>query len=174
MTKKSKAPETPPELKKRVLFTPHRIALITMWLITTVSLVVMLFSGVRNADQFRTERYILQVAYVLALFWYLIRTGSSVKQLPDLSPLILPKLRVGKLIPVIVIALLLVAEFSGQGIVFLLLMLATIWIECNLFTFSFLAKIRSICTAKFQSIFHIPNLHCSSHRDILCPQNSFG
>ena len=128
MTKKSKDPETPPELKKQVLFAPHRIALTTMWLLTTVSLVVMLFSGVRNTDQFRTERYILQVTYVLALFLYLIRTGSSVKQLPDLSPLILPKLRIGKLIPVIVIALLLVAEFSGQGIVFLLLMLATIWI----------------------------------------------
>src|SRR6056300_1194721 len=127
MTKKSKDPETPPELKKQVLFAPHRIALTTMWLLTTVSLVVMLFSGVRNTDQFRTERYILQVTYVLALFWYLIRTGSSVKQLPDLSPLILPKLRIGKLIPVIIIALLLVAEFSGQGIVFLLLMLATIW-----------------------------------------------
>ena len=74
------------------------------------------------------NRYILQVAYVLALFWYLIRTGSSVKQLPDLSSLILPKLRIGKLIPVAIIALLLVADFSGQGIVLLLLMLATIWI----------------------------------------------
>jgi hypothetical protein len=128
MTQKSKDPEASPELKKRVLFTPHRIALITMWLFITVSLIVMLFSGVRNTDQFRTERYILQVAYVLALFWYLIRTGSSVKQLPDLSPIILPKLRIGKLIPVIVIGLLLVAEFFAQGIVFLLLMLASIWI----------------------------------------------
>ena len=128
MTEKSKAPETPPELNKRVLFAPHRIALITMWLLTTVSLVIMLSRGVRNTDQFRVERYILQVAYVAALFWYLIRTGPSVKQLPDLSPLLLPKLRIGKLIPVIVIALLLVAEFSGQGIVLLLLMLATIWI----------------------------------------------
>lgn len=123
-----KAPETPPELNKRVLFTPHRIALITMWLLTTISLVVMLFNGVRNTDQFRAERYTLHVAYVLALFWYLIRTGPSVKQLPDLSPLLLPKLRIGKLIPVIVIALLLVIEFSGQGIVLLLLMPATIWI----------------------------------------------
>jgi len=99
-----------------------------MWLLTTISLVVMLFNGVRNTDQFRAERYTLHVAYVLALFWYLIRTGPSVKQLPDLSPLLLPKLRIGKLIPVIVIALLLVIEFSGQGIVLLLLMPATIWI----------------------------------------------
>jgi hypothetical protein len=128
MTEESEAPVTPPELNKRVLFTPHSIALITMWLLTTVSLVVMLSNGVRNTGQFRVERYILQVAYVLALFWYLIRTGPSVKQLPDLSPLLLPKLRIGKLIPVIVIAFLLVAEFSDQGILLPLLMLATIWI----------------------------------------------
>jgi hypothetical protein len=128
MTEESEAPVTPPELNKRVLFTPHSIALITMWLLTTVSLVVMLSNGVRNTGQFRVERYILQVAYVLALFWYLIRTGPPVKQLPDLSPVFLPKLRIGKLIPVIVIALLLVTEFSGQGIVSLLLMPATIWI----------------------------------------------
>lgn len=128
MTKKIKDPETPPELKKRVLFTPHRITLITMWLFTTISLVVMLFSGVRNTYQFYSERYTLHVGYVLALFWYLIRTGSSVKQLPDLSPLLLPKLKIGKLIPVIIIALLLISEFYDQGIVRPLLMVSTIWI----------------------------------------------
>jgi hypothetical protein len=41
---------------------------------------------------------------------------------------LLPKLRIGKLIPVIVVALLLVAEFADQGILLPLLMLATIWI----------------------------------------------
>lgn len=128
MGEESEVPVNPPELNKRVLFTPHRIALVTMWLLTTVSLVVMLSNGVRNTGQFRVERYILQVAYVLALFWYLIRTGPPVKQLPDLSPVLLPKMRIRKLIPVIVIALLLVAEFFDQGILLPLLMLATIWI----------------------------------------------
>jgi len=128
MTEEPEAPVTPPELNKRVLFTPHSIALITMWLLTTVSLVVMLFLGVRNTGQFRVVRYTLQVAYVLALFWYLIRTRPSLKQLPDISPLLLPKQRIGRLIPVILIALLLVAEFSDQGILRPLLMLATIWI----------------------------------------------
>jgi hypothetical protein len=128
MTEESEGPVNPPESNKRVLFTPHSIALITIWLLTTVSLVIMLFSGVRNTDQFRVERHILQAAYVLALFWYLIRTGPSVKQLPDLSPLLLPKLRIGKLIPVIVLALLLVARFYDQGILMPLLMLSTIWI----------------------------------------------
>lgn len=128
MTEESEASVTPPELNKRVLYTPHSIALIIMWLLTTVSLIVLLFLGVRNTDQFRVVRYTLQVAYVLALFWYLIRTGPSVKQLPDLSPFILPKRRVGKLIPVIIIALLLVTEFADQGLVMPLLMLGTIWI----------------------------------------------
>jgi hypothetical protein len=128
MTEKSEASLIPPEINKRVLFTPHSIALITMWLLTTVGLVVMLLSEVRNTRQFRFERDILQAAYVLALFWYLIRTGPSIKQLPDLRPILLPKRRIGKLIPVIVIALLLLAEFAGQDILLPLLMLATIWI----------------------------------------------
>jgi membrane protease YdiL (CAAX protease family) len=128
MTEESEVPVNPPELNKRVLFTPHSIALITMWLLTTVTMIVMLANGVRNTGQFRVERYILQVAYVLALIWYLIRTGPSVKKLPDLSPLLLPKLRIGKWIPVIVLALLLLSEFYDQGILRPLLMLATIWI----------------------------------------------
>lgn len=128
MTEESQGPLPPPGFAKRGLFTPHCITLITMWLLTTIALVVMLFNGVRNTGQFRVERYILQVAYVLALFWYLIRTGPSAKQIPALSPLLLPKMRIGKLIPVIVIALLLLAEFSGQGFLLPLLMLASIWI----------------------------------------------
>ena len=128
VTEKSTASVTPVGLYKRVVLAAHNIALPAMWLITTVSLVVMLFSGVRNSGQFHAERHILQVAYVLALCWYLIRTGPSLEQLPDLSPLLLPRLRIGKLIPVIVIALLFVAEFFGQGILLPLLMLATIWI----------------------------------------------
>ena len=99
----SKPSVTRLELYKRVLFTPHGIALILMWLLTTVSLVVMLFGRVRNTGQFRVERDILQVAYVLALFWYLIRTGPSIEQLPDIRPLLLPRLQIGKLIPIIVI-----------------------------------------------------------------------
>jgi len=130
MTKKSKYPETFPESNKRVLFTPQGIALITMWLLTTVFLIVMLFNGVRNTDQFQAERYILQIAYVAALIWYIIGTGTSAKQLPNLSPLLLPGKKIGKIIPVIVIALLFVAAFSneGLGIVMFLLMVATIWI----------------------------------------------
>ena len=122
------AKDTSLELIGEVLFTPHRIALITMWVITTVSLVVMLLNGVRNNFQFYSERNILHVGYTLAFFWYLIRTGPSIKQLPDVSPILLPKRKIGKLIPVIILALLLVSEFYDQGIVRPLLMLATLLI----------------------------------------------
>ncbi len=128
MTVHSSARITPSRLAKRVLFAPHCVALITMWLVTTVSLVVMLFGGVRDTGQFVVERHILQAAYVLAMSWYLVRTGPSVKQLPELDPLLPRRLQIGKLIPVIVLALVFVAEFFGQGILLPLLMLAIIWI----------------------------------------------
>jgi hypothetical protein len=128
MTQKPTASISPPQYNKRVLFTPQNIALIVMWLLTTTALVLMLLSGVRDNAQFGVERSILQAAYVLTLFWYLIRTGPSVKQLPELRPLLLPQSRLGKLIPVIGLALLFLAELIGLGILMPLLMLATIWI----------------------------------------------
>lgn len=123
-----KKPETKPKLIIRDMYTPHHIAFFTMWIITTISLVVMLFNGVRSTFQFYQERNILHVGYILALFWYLIRTGSSIKQLSDVNPLLPSKLKIGKVIPVIVLIILIVLEFNGQGIVKPLLMLPTIWI----------------------------------------------
>jgi hypothetical protein len=128
MAEESEVLETPPDLIKRVLFTPHQIVLIIMWFLTTVPTIIMLFRGVRSSGQLRDQFHILQAAYVLALFWYLIRTGPSVEQLPELNPLVLPKRRIGKWIPVIMIALLFWSEFAGQGILLPLLMLASIWI----------------------------------------------
>ena len=130
MTEKSKTLQTSPNSDRQNLFTPHRIALITMWLLATITLIIMLVNGVRETEQYHVERYILQVAYVAALLWYFCRTGTSIKQLPDLSPLLMPKRRIGILLPVIIIALLFVAAFfnEGLGIVLLLLVIATIWI----------------------------------------------
>jgi hypothetical protein len=130
MAEEAKTPVTLPELNKESSFSPHTIALIITWLLTTVFLVLMLVGGVRNTGRFRLERDFLQVAYVLALFWYFIRTGPPIEELPDSSPLVRPKSRSRRLIPVIVIALLFLAELSGQGegIVELLLMPAAVWI----------------------------------------------
>ena len=119
---------SPQEINKPTLFTPHGIALIVMWILTTAILVVMLFGGVRSTRKYGDERKILQIGYVLTLFWYLIQTGPSVKNLPAIRPHLFTKLTIGKLIPVIVIALLFVFEFFGQGLLLTLLIPATIWI----------------------------------------------
>jgi hypothetical protein len=129
MANQSMASGNVPELSRQSPFALHRLALMILWLLTTVTLVAMLASGVRNTNQFRVERYILQVAYVAALLWHLGRTGPSVEQLPDIRPLLLPRWSIGRLIPVLVIALLLLAQFSeDEGILMLLMMVATIWI----------------------------------------------
>jgi hypothetical protein len=84
----------------------HRLVLMTMWLVTTVVLVVMLLVGVRDTGRFRVARDALQVAYVAALLWYLGRTGPALSGLPDLKPLVLPHRSLGRWIPVAGVALL--------------------------------------------------------------------
>lgn len=128
MTEKSAAPVTLPQSNKRIMFTPHIIALIIMWFLTTVSLVLMLVGGVRDSGRFRLERDFLQVAYVLVLFWYLIRTGPPLVGLPDPSPPVPSESSLRRVIPVIIIVLLFLAELSGQfeGLVQLLLIPAAV------------------------------------------------
>jgi hypothetical protein len=123
-----KKPESTPWLIIRDMYTPHHIAFFTMWIITTVSLGAMLLNGVRSNFQFYQERNILHVGYILALFWYLIQTDSSIKQLSDVNPLLPSKLKIGKIIPVFVLIILFVSEFYDQGVIRPLLMLSTIWI----------------------------------------------
>jgi len=88
----------------------------------------MLFGGIRETGQFAAGRYILQTAYVLALLWYLIRSESSVAQMADRHLFWQDRSRILRFVPAIVILLLLVTEFLGQGILLPLLLLATIWI----------------------------------------------
>lgn len=130
MTNQSAVPATAIQLRRGTRFAPHRLALTTMWLLATVVLVAMLAFGVRDTNQFLLERYVLQLAYVSSLLWYLGRTGPILSELPDLRPLLLQNQRIGRLIPVLVIAVLLVVSFSDAGpfILDCLLMIATLWI----------------------------------------------
>lgn len=130
MKETPEVPVTPAGLRKKALLTPHNIALILIWLLSTISLIVMLANGVRHTGQYGDARNIIQVVYVLTLFWYLIRTGPSVSELPVIDPPLLPRWSIGRYLPAILIALLLVAEFTGQftDILMLLMILATVWI----------------------------------------------
>lgn len=120
MTNQSIPSGTVPELGRQPQFTPHRLALMATWLLTTAILVAMLASGVRDSGQFSAERNLLQVAYVAVLLWYLGKTGSSVDELPDIRPLLLPGTRIGPLIPVLFIALVFITVFIGDEEILLL------------------------------------------------------
>lgn len=103
---------------------PHRIALIVLWLVTSVAIIVMLLNGARSSNQYDAVGYALQVGYVAALLWYLIRTGPSVHQLPEITPKILPRWRYGAWVPVLGIALLFALTLvSEDGVYFLMLLM---------------------------------------------------
>ncbi|UCD36953.1 MAG: CPBP family intramembrane metalloprotease [Fidelibacterota bacterium] len=123
--------ESSPESHQPSWFEPHRIALIIIWLLVTGVLVVLLAQGVRQTDQFGTLRSLLQAAYVLALLWYLARTGPPIHQLDELPSRVLPRWKYGVWVPVAGIALLLVLVALSDDAMFLLLlllMIATLWI----------------------------------------------
>jgi hypothetical protein len=111
--------------------TPHHLILTIMWLITTTIMVTMLWLGVRETGRYGEVRYILQAGYVAALIWYLIRSGPSLNQLPEMQPLLFPRRRYGAWIPVLGIALLLaVTATSAEGLALFMILtiVATIWI----------------------------------------------
>ena len=113
---------------KQVSLKPHLIGFIAMWFISTITFAVMLASGVRNTGRFSNERNILHAVYVFVLFVYLIRTGPSLNELPDISPQFFPRLKIGKFIPAVLIAILFLGEVSHQleGLVRLLILISTI------------------------------------------------
>jgi hypothetical protein len=107
---------------------PHRLAMTALWLVATITLVVMLFNGVQSTGRFRVVRYILHAAYVAALVWYLSRTGPPLEQMPDLEPLLLRRWGIGRLIPALGIAFMLALvafHDAGGGILTLLMMVTT-------------------------------------------------
>jgi hypothetical protein len=131
MATRSTDPKQILESRARSLFTIHRIAMVVMWLTAIVAMVGMFLNGVRSTGQYGAARYVLQVIYVMALLWYLIRTGPLLSRLPELSPPILPRWKYSAWIPVLGIALLfamMVISDDGFNILILLLIIAMVWI----------------------------------------------
>ena len=112
-------------------FAPHRLVLIIMWLVTTVTIVMMLWLDVRATGGYSLARDILHVGYVAALLWYLGRSGPSINQLPEIHPFVFPRWKYGSWIPLLVIALLFVLTAmsdDGVDVLMLLMIVATVWI----------------------------------------------
>ena len=70
-----------------------QVVLTIAWILTTLGLLAMLKSGARHSGELEIARHSLHVFYVAALLWYLARTGPSLKQLPELRPVLLSRWR---------------------------------------------------------------------------------
>jgi hypothetical protein len=115
----------------RFLSAPYRATLVVLWCAATVVMILMLFNGVRTTGQHEAVRYVLQVGYIAALLWYIIRTGSSLNHLPELRPQVLPRWKYGAWMPVpgiLILFLLTAISEEGFDILIVLLMIATVWI----------------------------------------------
>ena len=103
---------------------PHQIVLIVLWLLTTGSMIVLLWQGVRDTNQFSIARYLLHAGYAAALLWYFVRSGPPVSQLPDLRPAAFSRWKYAPWIPVLVTALLLLmVVISDDGVSLLMLLM---------------------------------------------------
>ena len=129
MIEKSVASETLPN--RQSIYTPHHLALITMWFILIMSNIYFLIHGVRASDEYQEVRHLLHAIYVLILLWFLNSSGLSKGQLPDIKPFIFPRWKYGKLLPAIcIIILLFLNAFTDQIVATLplLLLIISIWI----------------------------------------------
>ena len=71
------------EPRFRLWWAPHKITLLIVWLVTTISMVLILIEGAGGTNLSIAIRQILHVLYVGVLLWYLARTGPSLNQLPE-------------------------------------------------------------------------------------------
>ncbi len=105
----------------------NRLALLIVWLLTTIVLLSMLMLDVRVTNDFANVRYVMQSIYVLALNWYLSSSGPAVGSFPEIK--LLPQFKYGAWIPVVGFSLIFamtILSDAGTSILLLLLMLATL------------------------------------------------
>ncbi|MBC8376826.1 MAG: hypothetical protein H8E26_12335 [FCB group bacterium] len=105
----------------------HRLIILIMWLVTTITVSTLLMMDVRSTGHFSTLRYVLQSIYVLVLLWHLSSSRPLVGELPELK--ILSRWKYGVWIPVLGLALLFaltILSDAGTSILLLMLMLATL------------------------------------------------
>jgi len=72
-----------------------RVVFAGMWMLITTALSIMLHLGYRGSGTVREALHILGILFTTALIWYLYRTGPSVSTLPNVDPLLFPRLTFG-------------------------------------------------------------------------------
>jgi len=117
------------ESRFRSWLAPHQIALILLWLTTSISMIVMLMNGVQETNSNIIIRHSLHAMYVGVLLWYLTRTGPSINQLPEFSTQVSPGMKIGVWLPVLGIALLFLLNIvsdDGRDLLILLSIVASV------------------------------------------------
>jgi len=102
-----------------------------LWLLSTVTAIMMLLLNVRHSNDYSQVRYVLQASYVAALIWYLIRTAPALNLVPEQRARLHHHTRSHSWIAVLGIGLMLaltVLSESGTVVLMLVMMLAAVWI----------------------------------------------
>ena len=110
---------------------PHKIALIVMWLATSISMIVMLMNGVQGTNRYIALRHTLPALYVVVMFWYLARTGPSFNLPPEPNQQVSPRGKLVSWLPVLGIALIFwlnLVSKDGRDLLILLMMVAFVGI----------------------------------------------
>jgi hypothetical protein len=111
----------------RSWWVPHKIALLIVWLVTTISMTVILIDGVGGTNLSIAIRQMLHVLYVVVLLWYLARTGPSLSQLPEGSVPVKLSSKIGAWLSVLGVALLFllnIVSADGRDLLILLSLIA--------------------------------------------------
>ncbi len=70
------------ESRLRSWLAPHKIAMVIMWLVTTITMTVILINDHAGTNLPNGTLQTLHAVYVVVLLWYLVRTGPALNQLP--------------------------------------------------------------------------------------------
>jgi hypothetical protein len=108
---------------------PYNITLLIVWLVTTISMIVILIGGVGGTNLSIAIRQTLHAIYVVVLLWYLARTGPSLNQLPEGSVPVKLLSKIGAWLSVLGVALLFllnIVSADGRDLLILLSLIASV------------------------------------------------
>ena len=131
MISKSVNPQLQEESRFRSQLAPHQIALMILWLVTTIVMILMLIEGVGGTNISIAIRQMLHVIYVVVLLWYLVRTGSSTIRLPVGNVKAQPRSKIVAWLSVLGVALLFLLNIvsdDGRDLLILLSLIASVTI----------------------------------------------
>ena len=94
---------------------PHKITLVVLWLATIITMILILINGKAGTNISIATRQLLHLLYVVALLWYLARTGPSFNQLPEGSVPVKLRSKIGAWLAVLGVAIFFLLSFFSAN-----------------------------------------------------------